>query len=195
MFIPFIIVLFELAYTYTSLSNLINDTRLNKLINDAKLVEIVSHSRNLYFSIFNNEFRISSPDKIKRNHGCSKFVVYNDNTAIIQGKERLCKSSLADDINVCGTMDANTWEIVRYEQYVKFKYPGQNKCITATQTFGLNGREANLQECVNDSTRRDVSQRFVMKNLYLDPTSLNANNIEKQMINLINDGNTSNGAS
>ncbi|KAH9410862.1 hypothetical protein HK407_09g15480 [Ordospora pajunii] len=153
-------ILFELVYgTYT------NQDRLSS---DAMLVEIVAHSKDFYFSIFGNGFRISTQDTIKKNGGCSKFVVYRGNTAIIQGKKRLCKSKTTAGVDVCGTMNANTWRVLRYKgkEYVKFKYPNENKCITATKMSDVNGRKANIQECIDDSGIGDISQRFVINRLY-----------------------------
>ncbi|ADM12128.1 uncharacterized protein Eint_081980 [Encephalitozoon intestinalis ATCC 50506] len=122
-------------------------------ISDPIKVKIVSKvDPKKYLSLFSGEVRLATKKKIKDNKGCSKFIVDEVRTEILQGNRRLCRKFGFSKVMSCNHESKNSiWEVIisKGSRFVSFKMEGENQCLTANgpESADLLGDILSMGEC------------------------------------------------
>ncbi|AFN83614.1 hypothetical protein EROM_082000 [Encephalitozoon romaleae SJ-2008] len=116
-----------------------------------------------YLALFNGEVRLATKEQIKSNKGCSKFIVDEVRTEILQGNRRICKKYGFSKVMSCINENKNSmWGvIIDSSKFVSFKMNEEEDCITANgpDSADILGDVLSLNKCDKNSD----SQKFWIK--------------------------------
>ncbi|AFM98896.1 hypothetical protein EHEL_081980 [Encephalitozoon hellem ATCC 50504] len=116
-----------------------------------------------YLALFSGEVRLATKEQIRSNKGCSKFVVDEIRTEILQGNRRVCKKYEFSRVMSCINEGKNSmWDvIIDNSKFVSFKVSGGEDCITAngSESTDILGDVLSLSKCDKNSN----SQKFWIK--------------------------------
>lgn len=116
-----------------------------------------------YLALFNGEVRLATKEQIKDNKGCSKFIVDEVRTEILQGNRRICKKYGFSRVMSCINENKKSiWNvIIDSSRFVSFKVDEEENCITTNgpDSADILGDVLSLNKCDENSD----SQKFWIK--------------------------------
>ncbi|KMV65726.1 hypothetical protein M970_082030 [Encephalitozoon cuniculi EcunIII-L] len=122
-----------------------------------------------YLSLFDEEVRLTTKEKIKDNGGCSKFIVDEVRTEILQNNKRICKRHSFSKAMVCTRESKNsTWEVVldKKSKFVSFKLNGEDGgCLSSngSESTDALGSVLSIRECDENSDAQKFWIKLVVK--------------------------------